>query len=122
MRITHKEEEFVLDDRPAKRPALIVLNEYGPLDPAGVVEPINGVERRVLMLPEDLAVPGVRSRLGNKLDLDGALAGAVGPEVRGRDSDLLHGLKPGRDEGEETGAAAFEPLGVVRDAVQRDVD
>src|SRR5262245_41609025 len=74
------------------------------------------------MLPEDLAVPGVRPRLGDKLYLDSALPGAVGAEIRGRNSDLLHGLQPWRDEGEETGAAALEALRVIRDAVKRDID
>src|SRR5919108_2863768 len=74
------------------------------------------------MLPEDLAVEGTGSRLDDVLDLYGALSRAVGAEIRGCHGDLLHGLQPGRDEGEEARAAALEPLCVVRDAVERDID
>src|SRR5512145_1107828 len=122
MRIADKEEELVLDDWPAERPALIVADEDWPPDAARVVEPVVGVERRIFMLPKHLAVPGIRARSGDELNLNRALPGAIGAEVRSGDGHFLDALQAGLNEGKEAGTAALETLSVVGNAVERDVE
>jgi len=64
----------------------------------------------------------VASALGDELDLDRAFRAGVGREARGRDRHLIDRPHSNRREAKEARIAAPEPLRVVVDAVERDVD
>ena len=64
----------------------------------------------------------VGAAFGDELNLHGALRAAVGRQPGGRHRHFLHRAETRRREREDAGAARPEPLGVVVDAVERDVD
>ena len=81
-----------------------------------------GVELLVLDFVERLAAERVGAALGDELDLHGALRAAVSREPGRRHRHFFHRAEARRREREDARAARAEPLGVVVDAVERDVD
>ncbi len=117
-----EEEQLVRDDRPTEINAVFVEAQSCLGQSARVVGPTVRVQRVVPELIVDLPVQRVGATLGHKLHLYRAFCARIGSEPRGRDRHLVHRTEPYRGEDEEAGSTAPEPLRVVVDAIERDVD
>ena len=87
-----EEEEPVLHDGAADRPAVRVADKRGALDPCAVVEEVVGCQHRRPVEPEGRAAELVTARLGDDRDLRARGAPHLRVGVCGDDAELLDGL------------------------------
>jgi len=118
----HEVEQPALPQRAAEVTAPLVEPQLVLRQPPDGIQPAVGVQRVVAKLFEQLPVRVVRSALRHELHLHGAFGAGIGGEAGRRHRDLLHGAEPHGRKRKKARPAAAEPLRVVVDPVERDVD